>query len=190
MPPKPGVNKRRPAKSANPVKRVSVATKDNADIMNELNAPHKAKVNHFLGKHIDIERLREPADFSGVFRITHDIKIGFNRFDMFLDRFESQKRVVRNNNFKLITGKGYVNKSKELEQKKEDVTEHLKNKRMITQLMKLREIGMALDDVCWGTDFVDEEILDRYVARLREQIQIEKEKTQGVFRPAKKEKAK
>ena len=56
--------------------------------------------------------------------------------------------------------------------------------------MKLREIGMALDDVCWGTDFVDEEILDRYVARLREQIQIEKEKTQGVFRPAKKEKAK
>ena len=56
--------------------------------------------------------------------------------------------------------------------------------------MQLREIGMALDDVCWGTDFVDEEILDRYVARLREQILIEKEKLQGVFRPAKKGKAK
>ena len=61
---------------------------------------------------------------------------------------------------------------------------------MITHLMQLREIGMALDDVCWGTDFVDEEILDRYVARLREQIQIEKEKTQGVYKPVKKEKAK
>ena len=61
---------------------------------------------------------------------------------------------------------------------------------MITHLLQLREIGMALDDVCWGTDFVNEEILDRYVARLREQIQIEKEKTQGVYKPAKKDKAK
>ena len=49
---------------------------------------------------------------------------------------------------------------------------------------------MALDDVCWGTDFVDEAILDRYVARLREQIQIEKEKTQGVYKPVQKEKVK
>ena len=113
MPPKPGVNKRRPAKSANPAKRVSVAAKDNADVVTELqNGAPKAKVNHFLGKHIDIDRLREPADFSGVFRITHDIKIGFNKFDMFLDRFESQKRVVRNNNFKLITGKGTQSKSR------------------------------------------------------------------------------
>ena len=113
MPPKSGVNKRRPARSANPVKRVSVAAKaNNADIMTELqNAAPKAKVNHFLGKRIDIDRLREPADFSGVFRIVHDIKIGFNKFDMFLDRFESQKRVVRNNNFKLITGKGTQTKT-------------------------------------------------------------------------------
>ena len=112
MPPKSGVIKRRTVKSANPVKK-SVTVKENADIVRDpTNAAPKAKVNHFLGKRIDIARLREPADFSGVFRIAHDIKIGFNKFDMFLDRFESQKRVVRNNNFKLITGKGTLSKSR------------------------------------------------------------------------------
>ena len=63
--------------------------------------------SHFAGKHIDMERMRESTDFSGVMQITHDIKIGFNRFDMFQDRFEKQKQVVRNNNFKLICGTQY-----------------------------------------------------------------------------------
>ena len=44
------------------------------------------------------------TDFSGVMKITHDIKIGFNRFEIFQDRFKKQKAVCRNNNFKLICG--------------------------------------------------------------------------------------
>ena len=44
------------------------------------------------------------TDFSSVLQISHDLRIGFNRFDMFQDRFEKQKRVVQNNNFKLMCG--------------------------------------------------------------------------------------
>ena len=60
--------------------------------------------SNFTGKHIDVNQLRESTDLSAVMRITHDIKIGFNRYDMFVDRFNKQKKVVRNNNFKLICG--------------------------------------------------------------------------------------
>ena len=43
----------------------------------------------------------------------------------------------------------------------------------------MRKIGTELDDVCWGTDFVDEKILDNYVKGLRNQIKAEKEKGHG-----------
>ena len=39
--------------------------------------------SNFTGKHIDMDRAREPADLSGVLRVAHDIKIGLNRYEMF-----------------------------------------------------------------------------------------------------------
>lgn len=46
---------------------------------------------------------------------------------------------------------------------------------MVFALQRLREIGFELDGVCYGTDFVDESILDRYVDMLRDEIRKEKE---------------
>ena len=59
--------------------------------------------NHFTEKRIDVANMPK-TDFSSVLQISHDLRIGFNRFDMFQDRFEKQKRVVQNNNFKLMCG--------------------------------------------------------------------------------------
>ena len=55
------------------------------------------------------------------------------------------------------------------------MTRQIKNKRMVFALQRLREIGFELDGVCYGTDFVDESILDRYVDMLRDEIRKEKE---------------
>ena len=138
--------------------------------------------SHFATKHVDVERLRESTDLSAVMQITHDIKIGFNRFDMFTDRFEKQKQVVRNNNFKMICGQKYKSKRAIKAEKQESVTNHIKNKRIVAAMQRLREIGYDLSAECMGIEFIDDKILDRYTDRLKQQIKEEKEKSFGCFK--------
>ena len=75
---------------------------------------------------------------------------------------------MQNNNFKLICGGKQQGEQERKKQKQESVSNHIKNKRMVHCMQKLREIGTQLDDMNWGTDFVDEDILDRYVKGLRQ----------------------
>ena len=115
-------------------------------------------------------------------QITHEIKIGLNRFEMITERFEKQKRVLQNHNFKLITGGVQKNKRENLEEKQRQIAEQLKNKRMVLALVQLREQGIQLDQAKLGAAIIDETILDSYVSRLRQQIKEQKEKTMGKTR--------
>ena len=51
----------------------------------------------------------------------------------------------------------------------------------MTALTRLKEIGNELNDKCWSNDFVNNEVLDRFVEKLRDQIRIENEKLTGVI---------
>ena len=127
------------------------------------------------------------TDFSSILQISHDLRIGFNRFDMFQDRFEKQKRVVQNNNFKLMCGNGpdvdmtgEDGKTKNQREKQAAVNAQIKDKRMVRDLMRLRDVGDMLSAQCLYSDFVNNEELDAFVEKLRDQIAVANEKLTGV----------
>ena len=66
-------------------------------------------------------------------------------------------------------------------EKQAAVNKQIKDKRLVTALTRLKEIGNELNDQCWSNDFVNNEVLDRFVEKLRDQIRIENEKLTGVI---------
>ena len=110
-------------------------------------------------------------------QIVHDLKIGFNRYEMFTDRFEKLKKVVQDNNFKMIHGSNKLRA--DFNTKQQSVNRLMKSKRMIYFLTQLRETGEMLDNMTWGKHFVDAQLIDKYVEGLRTQIRKEKEKFSG-----------
>ena len=92
------------------------------------------KENHFTEKRIDIGSVRQ-TDMREMLQITHEIKIGLNRFEMITERFEKQKRVLQNHNFKLITGGVQKSQRENQEEKQRQIAEQLKNKRMVHALV-------------------------------------------------------
>ena len=70
------------------------------------------------------------------------------------------------------------------------MSHHIKNKRMVHALSKLKEIGIKLNDQEWGKEFVKEDVLDKYIDNLRNQIKAEKEKGLGQIKTSGKKKNK
>lgn len=64
-------------------------------------------LTHFAEKTVNVANMPK-TDFTAVLQIAHDLRLGFNRYDRLSNRFKRQKRVVQNQNFKLMCGKGPI----------------------------------------------------------------------------------
>ena len=102
--------------------------------------PHQGASN-FSAKPINVESLRKATDMSGVMQIAHDIKIGFSRYDMFVERFDKQKRLVQNSNFKLVQRNKGESVGRTKEQLHDSVASQLKHKQMVHSLHRLHDVG-------------------------------------------------
>ena len=51
------------------------------------------KNNHFTSKRVDLSTLNQ-TDMRELLKITHEIKIGLNKYEMIGERFKKQKQIL------------------------------------------------------------------------------------------------
>ena len=65
-------------------------------------------------------------------------------------------------------------------EKKEAITQQIKDKRMMNALFQLKDVGSELENESMGNTFVDNEALESFVERLRASIRLQNQKLNGV----------